>query len=90
MMGFFDKDEKELGTNKNFKYLDDLIHCGEKEIILDLDIVLDKNEIGKYKDGIKLDIDDLIIDGNGHAIDAKEKRGYLIARVKILLSKTLF
>ena len=34
---------------------------------MDLDIVLDKNEIGKYKDGIKLDIDDLIIDGNGHA-----------------------
>ena len=56
---------------KNFKYLDDLIHSGVKEIVLDSDIVLDKKEESEYLEGIKLDVDDLIIDGNGHAIDAQ-------------------
>ena len=37
MMGF-DKD-KAFGP-KNFKYIDDLIQSGAKEIVLDLDIVL--------------------------------------------------
>ena len=48
----------------NFKYLDDLIHSGVKEIVLDADIVLDDGEEFNYKEGIKLDVDDLIIDGN--------------------------
>ena len=55
----------------NFKYLDDLIHSGVKEIVLDSDIELDPtNERREYLNGIKLDVDDLTIDGNGHAIDA--------------------
>ena len=55
----------------NFKYLDDLIHSGVKEIVLDSDIELDpNNERREYLNGIKLDVDDLTIDGNGHAIDA--------------------
>ena len=56
--------------SKNFKYLDDLIHSGVKEIILGSDIILGEEEKSKYKNGIKLDVDDLIIDGNGHVIDA--------------------
>ena len=64
--------EKPIKIN-NFKYLDDLIHSGAKEIVLDSDIVLSDGEESEYGDGIKLDIDDLVIDGNGHAIDAKEK-----------------
>ena len=57
-------------TDRNFKYLDDLIHSGVKHVVLDSDIVLDDDEV-EYVDGIKLDIDDLIIDGNGYSIDAK-------------------
>ena len=65
--------EKPTPTEKirNFKYLDDLIHSGAKEIVLDSDIVLDPDEESQYLNGIKLDVDDLIIDGNGHAIDAQ-------------------
>ena len=55
---------------KNFKYLDNLIHSGAKEIVLDTDIVLGSDEKSQYLNGIKLDVDDLAIDGNGHAIDA--------------------
>ena len=72
--------------SKNFKYLDDLIHSGVKEIVLDSNIVLGdgEEEYYGYKSdfddnnhscGIKIDVDDLIIDGNGHTIDAKEKSG---------------
>lgn len=31
-------------SSKNFKYLDDLIHSGTKEIVLDSDIVLGDGE----------------------------------------------
>ena len=42
-----------------------------KRIVLDSDIELDPtNERREYLNGIKLDVDDLTIDGNGHAIDA--------------------
>lgn len=57
----------------NFKYLDDLSHSGVKGIVLDSDIVLSDGEESEYKKGIKLDVDDLAIDGNGHAIDAQGK-----------------
>lgn len=62
-------------SSKNFKYLDDLIHSGTKEIVLDSDIVLDDGEESEdlFFNGIKLDVDGLIIDGNGHIIDGKEK-----------------
>ena len=59
--------------SKNFKYLDDLIHSGAKEIVLDSDIVFGDGEVYGYGDGIKLDVDDLVIDGNGHTIYAQEK-----------------
>ena len=54
----------------NFKYLDDLIHSGVKEIVLDSDIVLSDGEESQYLKGIKLDVDDITIDGKGHSIDA--------------------
>ena len=54
----------------NFNELDGLIHSGVKEVILDSDILLDNGEEFVYKDGIKLDVDDLVIDGGGHTIDA--------------------
>ena len=70
-IGFFDKSIQNLikkgkimsnNDIKNFKYLDNLIHSGIKEIVLDTDIVLGDNEKSGYKDGIKLDLDDLAID----------------------------
>ena len=59
--------------SKNFRYLDDLIHSGANEIVLDSDIVLGDGEESEYEDGIKLDVDDLAIDGNGHSIKAQGK-----------------
>ena len=56
---------------KNFRYLDNLIHSGVKEVVLDSDIVLGSDEKSQYLNGIKLDVDDLAIEGNGHAIDAQ-------------------
>lgn len=58
---------------KNFKYLDELVHSGAKEIVLDSDIALGVDEWSKYEEGIRLNVDGLAIDGNGHTIDAKEK-----------------
>ena len=58
---------------RNFKYLDDLIHSGTKTVVLDSDIVLDDCEVDQYMEGISLDIDGLVIDGNGHSIDARCK-----------------
>lgn len=58
-------------TGGNFKCLDGLIHSGAKRIVLSSDIVLDENEIDEYCKGIRLDIDGLTIDGNGHCIDAR-------------------
>ena len=86
-MGFFNKIKKVLDSTKdetidkssptekirNFKYLDELIHSGTKEIVLESDIKLGR-EINQYiVEGIKLDVDDLVIDGNGHVIDADGK-----------------
>ena len=56
--------------SKNFKYLDELIHSGVKEIVLDSDIVLSDGWESEYLEGIKLDIGNLVIDGGGHSIDA--------------------
>ena len=88
MMGFFDKVKNAVGS-KNFKYLDDLIHSGQKEIVLDSDIVLGWREEKKYLDGIKLDVDDLIIDGNGHIIDAQGKTSIFFCTGKNITIKNI-
>ena len=41
--------------------MDELVHSGVKEIALDSDIVLDDNEESQYLNGIKLDVDDLVV-----------------------------
>ena len=74
LFGSGKKEDKKVGSNsKSFKYLDDLIHSGMKEIVLDSDIVIGFREDSDYEEGIRLDVDDLVIDGNGHSIDAKMK-----------------
>ena len=67
--------DKSTPTEKirNFKYLDELIHSGTKEIVLDSDIVLGDGEESQYLKGIRLDVDDLTIDGKGYTIDACRK-----------------
>lgn len=73
----------------NFKYLDDLIRSGAKEIVLDSDIVLSDDEESEYNDGIKLDVDDLVIDGNGHSIDANGKVRIFICSGKNIIIKNI-
>ena len=60
---------------KDFKYLDNLIHSGFAEIMLKSDIILAEGEESIYGEGIKLDMENLTIDGNGHTIDAKSLVG---------------
>lgn len=58
---------------RGFRYFDGLIHSGAKEIVLDSDIVLGNGEQSEYGDGIRLDVDGIVIDGNGHKVDAKHE-----------------
>ena len=57
----------------NFSDLDDLIHSGVTNIVLDSDVVLDSDEKSRYLKGIVLDVDGLVIDGAGHTVDARRK-----------------
>ena len=67
-------DESETPVHaRGFRYLDELIHEGGCEIMLDSDIILSDGEESEYGYGIELDIDDLVIDGQNHIIDAKGK-----------------
>ena len=87
-MGFFDRFRKKKNQQStdneaeghsdsdalDFKYLDDLIHSGQKEIHLNSDIILNRNESVDYLNGIQINVDDIIIDANGHSIDGNELR----------------
>ena len=75
------KDNKS-DNNKNFKYLDDLIHDDSRVIELDSDIILDDDEASNYVNGIKLDRNYLVIKGNGHTIDARNKAGIFFVEGK--------
>ena len=73
IMGFFNKVAKAFQSNKKFKDLDELIHSGKKEIVIESNVILGSAEAMEYMEGIKIDIDDLVIDGNGSSIVANEK-----------------
>lgn len=76
----------------NFKELDRLIHSNIKRITLTSDVVLEESEELIYKNGIEIDLDGLIIDGNGHVIDAKNKvRIFNIrARLQVIITNVTF
>ena len=76
----------------DFTYLDEKIHqSNKKEIILNKDICLENYETDFYEGGIELDIDDLIIDGNGKSIDgANKSRIFLITGKNITLKNIVF
>lgn len=68
-------DETPFSSNENrfenFDYLNNLIHSGSKEVVLDSEIV--------YTDGyaIFVDVEGLVINGNGHSIDGKSQSNIL-------------
>ncbi|MBQ6100461.1 MAG: hypothetical protein IJL02_11450 [Methanobrevibacter sp.] len=57
-------------ASDSFSDLDRLIHSGSHEINLTGDIILSGDESAFYRDGIHIGVDNLVIDANGHAIDA--------------------
>ena len=75
--------------NRNFKYLDDLIHSGKNEIVLDSDIFLDEEEESEYLNGIKIDVGDITINGNGHIVDAKGKTRIFETNGKNIILKNI-
>lgn len=70
-MGLYNEIKKAFKSTNNFTFLDEIIHSGQKEIKIEDDIILEEGEEKKYREGIFIDADDLIIDGNGHVIDAR-------------------
>lgn len=82
--------EMHLDLGKNFKYLDDLIHS-EKSVILSSNVGLDDDEAEDYSDGIKIDVDDLVFDGNNHIIDADNKVPIFKINAKnVVIKNTVF
>ena len=68
-----EEDEQFDSWGHDFKYLDDLIHSGVKKISLDDDVVITYEELSNYPNGIKIDVDDLEIEGNNKTITAQGK-----------------
>lgn len=81
--------EIESETSRSFKYLYDLIHSGVRGIVLNSDVVLSDFEESQYADGIRIDVDDLVIDGNGHSIDARGKAGIFYCSAKNVTIKNI-
>lgn len=75
---------------RNFHYLDDLIHSGANKIVLDSNIVISDEEEAQYLNGIAVDVEGLVIDGNGYSIDARNKaRIFFILADVTLMNVTL-
>ena len=92
--GTVEIDEKIIpqGESFDFGYLDKKIHeSNTKEIILDYDITFEKYERNFYEGGIELDIDNLIINGNGKTINGSDiSRIFLITGKNITLKNIIF
>ncbi|SDA49019.1 right-handed parallel beta-helix repeat-containing protein [Methanobrevibacter millerae] len=96
-MGFGDRLKKAFGSNenkngsssRNFKYLDKQIHGNASEIFLDSDIVLGKSEERKYSTGIELDVDNIVINGNGHTMDGRQKARMFKCKAKNVTIKNM-
>ena len=80
----------EYESAKNYRYLDDLIHSGVHDIVLDCDIILDEDEKSQYEHGIRLDVDNLVIDGGGHFINAKNVSIFHVKGENIVLKNFIF
>lgn len=60
-------------NNHDFSYLNNLIKSNEKEININEDIILSYGEDSIFSKGIEIISNDVVINGNGHYIDACEK-----------------
>ena len=78
----------ERKDKSNFKFLEDLIN-GSNEISLQTDIILDEDEYGLFKDGIRIHKDDIIIDGNNHTIDGRGKSRIFDVNGKSIVLKNI-
>ena len=74
-----------MSNANNFKYLDEMIHSGAKEIVLDADVIF--NDGNEYFNGIAIDVDNLVIDANGHVIDAADNARIFEVSAKNVLIK---
>ena len=92
-MGLFDKIKtsiKSSSNENNFTYLSKLIKK-EKEINLNRDIILGDEEIEEFINGIEISGDSLVINGNGHFIDGRNKvRIFEISGQDIVLKNIIF
>ena len=78
-------------VNVNLREFEELINSGVREISLTEDVILDDGEKGKYEEGIEINKDNLIIDGNNNAIDGCMKAPLLIINASnIMLKNILF
>lgn len=88
--GYVDEFDVPDEIKSDFSYLDELIK-EQDEISLSEDIVLENYEYIFFEGGINLDKDNIVIDGNGHAIDAKNKtRIFNISGKNIVLKNIIF
>ncbi|WP_407424570.1 hypothetical protein [Methanobrevibacter sp.] len=75
----------------NFKEFEELINSGAKEITLTEDVILEDGEEEECDEGIEINGDDLIIDGNDYAIDGCRKAPlFIINASNITLKNILF
>ena len=92
-MSLFKKIKSSLKSNPNetsFKHLSNLIK-NEDEINLNADIIIEDDEIDEFLNGIRIERDNLIINGNGHAIDGRNKvRIFEIEGYDIILKNISF
>lgn len=81
--------EQKIEKTGNFKFLHNLIKTGVKEIVLDSDIIWDDDS--DYPEGIEIDVNDIVIDGNGHRMDAKQKaRFFKVTGENVTLKNIVF
>ena len=75
----------------NFKEFDQLINSGAEKIALTEDVILEDGEEEEYNEGIEINYDNLIIDGNDYAIDGGKKVPlFIINASNITLKNILF
>lgn len=72
----------------NFQEFEELINSGSEEITLTEDVILDDEE-SEYSKGINLGVDDLVIDGKNHIIDACGKTRIFYCNAKNVLLKNI-
>lgn len=90
-MTFQDRISKRLKKSDDFRYLEDLVNSGEKEVKLTSDVTLDSYEEPLFSQGIDIETDGLVIDGDGHIIDARGKtRIFRIENKKVTFKNITF